>query len=97
MKGLDTFGALEFYDFHDKGTMKEKFPMIDPAAAEEAMIALTGDRRIFKGFYAFRQLVLNTPWLWLLVPLIYLPGSSYLGTRVYAWVARNRKSFGCRV
>ena len=33
--------------------------------------------------------------MWPLIPLFYLPGSGVIGPRVYAWVARNRRRFGC--
>lgn len=96
VKKLDAFGALEFYDFHDQETLKEKFPMVRREDAEEAMIAVTQDFRVFKGFYAFRRLIWVSPWLWPLALLFYSPGSAYLGTRLYGWVARNRRNFGCR-
>ena len=34
-----------------------------------------------------------------LAPLMWLPGMGALGSRVYAWVAANRRriGFGCRV
>jgi predicted DCC family thiol-disulfide oxidoreductase YuxK len=42
------------------------------------------------GFYAFRRLTLLLPPLWLLAPLLWLPGMQRLGEPAYAWVARNR-------
>ena len=42
------------------------------------------------GFYSFRRLTLLLPPLWLLAPLIWLPGVNRLGEKAYAWVARNR-------
>lgn len=90
-------GALEFYDSHDPETLGKKFPWIRPQDAEEAMIAVTEEGRACKGFYAFRQLIWRAPALWLLAPFFYLPGSSFAGTRLYAWVAKNRRRLGCRV
>ena len=97
MERFDTFGALQFYDFHDAGIMAAKFPMISPEDAEEAMITVTEDLRMFKGFYAFRQIAWSSPWLWLLLPLIYFPGVSYIGSQFYGWIARNRSHLGCRL
>ena len=97
MERFDTFGALQFYDFHDAGTMAEKFPMISPEDAEEAMIAVTEELQIFKGFYAFRQIMWSSPWFWLFLPVFYFPGSSYVGNRLYAWIAKNRNHLGCRL
>jgi len=97
MERFDTFGVLEFHDFHDLETMKGKFPMIRLEDAEEAMIAVTEELQIFKGFYAFRQIIWISPWLWLLLPIFYFPGSSYVGNRLYAWIAGNRSHLGCRL
>jgi hypothetical protein len=33
--------------------------------------------------------------MWPLIPLFYFPGTGIVGPRVYAWVARNRRRFGC--
>ena len=94
---FDPFGAFQFYDFHDQEAMKGKFPMIRPEEAEEAMIAVTEELKIFKGFYAFRQIMWSSPWFWLFLPVFYFPGSSYVGNWLYAWIARNRSHLGCRL
>jgi len=97
MERFDTLEVLEFHDFHDAGTMTAKFPMISPEEAEEAMIAVTEELQIFKGFYAFRQIMWSSPWFWLFLPVFYFPGSSYVGNRLYAWIAGNRSHLGCRL
>ena len=71
--------------------------MVKSEDAEAAMLVATGEGRVFKGFYAFRRLVWRVPRLWVLVIFLYFPGSSYFGTRLYAWVARNRKTLGCNI
>jgi len=38
----------------------------------------------------------SSPLTWLLLPLFYVPGATYVGTRVYTWIARNRRRFGCQ-
>ena len=96
IKALDSSGALKFYDFHDTNILREKFPMVKAREAEEAMLVVTSDQQVAKGFFACRRLVTVTPWLWLAVPLFYFPGSSYLGVRIYSWIARNRHALGCR-
>lgn len=93
---MDSFHVFEFYDSHDVESMTTKFPMIKPEDTEEAMLTVTEKGVVFKGFYAFRRLIWASPWLWLSALLFYFPGSSFFGTRFYAWVARNRKKLGCR-
>jgi predicted DCC family thiol-disulfide oxidoreductase YuxK len=97
MERFDTFGVLQFYDFHDAETMAAKFPMIRLEEAEEAMIAVTEELKIFKGFYTFRQIMLRSPWFWLFLPVFYFPGASYIGSRLYSWIAKNRSHLGCRL
>ncbi len=97
VKKLDTFEALVFFDSHDQGAMAEKFPMVNPQDAEEALLAVTQDGEVFNGFYAFRRSFWKIPYLWVLAVILYVPGLPYVGTRFYDWIARNRKSFGCRV
>ena len=59
------------------------------------MFAVAPDRSVTRGFFAFRRILWESPLMWLLIPLFYLPGSGVIGPRVYAWVARNRRRFGC--
>lgn len=97
LKRWDMCSALDFYDFHDEEIMREKFSMVKSEDAQAAMLVVTREGGVFKGFYAFRRLVWKVPRLWALVVVLYLPGLSYIGTRVYEWVARNRKNFGCDI
>lgn len=97
LKKLDSFACLKFYNSHDREILENKFPLVKPEDTDEAMFAVTEKSVVFKGFYAFRRLMWACPWLWPAVPIFYLPGSSAVGTRVYSWVARNRRKFGCRV
>jgi predicted DCC family thiol-disulfide oxidoreductase YuxK len=96
LKKADSFGSFEFHDFHGSETLKTTFPMIRPEDATEAMLLVTDSGAVFKGFYAFRRLTWTSLWLWIAMPLFYLPGSSFLGVRLYAWIANNRQRFGCR-
>ncbi|WP_232695440.1 thiol-disulfide oxidoreductase DCC family protein [Brevibacillus daliensis] len=47
---------------------------------------------ILQAFYAVRMLLRFT-WFFWLVPLLYIPGMSYVGERVYRYVAKNRYSW----
>jgi hypothetical protein len=60
-----------------------------------AMFAVTGEGRVYRGFFAFRRMLWASPWLAPLLLLFYAPGASLLGPRIYAWIARRRRSFGC--
>ena len=48
------------------------------------------ERRLYRGFYAFRMLTLRLPPLIPLALLLWLPGVNRLGEPAYEWVAANR-------
>ena len=94
IKALDVRGVLRFHDAHESRTFDE-FPDLRGADVEDAMYAFVEGEAPQRGFFAFRRLLWSSPLMWPLIPFFYLPGIGFVGTRVYAWVARNRKNFGC--
>lgn len=94
VRALDTRGALRLHDSHRPETF-ELFPGLRGADVEDAMYVVVAGEPPYRGFFAFRRLLWAGPLMWPLIPLFYLPGAAFVGERVYAWVARNRKSFGC--
>ncbi|MBA2732940.1 MAG: DUF393 domain-containing protein [Acidobacteria bacterium] len=94
IKALDVRGVMVFHDSHDPETLK-RFAALRNADVNEAMFSVSEDEPIYRGFFALRRLLWVSPLLWPLIPLFYFPGMSWIGTRVYAWVARNRTRFGC--
>lgn len=55
----------------------------------ESMSIQTSEGKMFRGYYAVRELIHYT-WLFPLRPLLYLPGMEWAGEKVYQAVARNR-------
>lgn len=94
-RALDVRGALRFHDANARQEVVAAFPELKEADFENAMFAVDPDRRVTRGFFAFRRILRESPLMWLLVPLFYLPGTRWLGPKVYAWVARNRGRLGC--
>ena len=94
-RALDWRRRLEFHDSHDRGRVVTRFPQLRAADFENAMFAVDGRGRTFRGFFAFRRIAWETPLLWLALPFLYLPGAGIAGPRAYAWIARNRHRFGC--
>ena len=72
-------------------------PDIPLEQLRHSMHVIGPDRRAYRGFFAFRALAGRLPALWPLVPILYLPGVPFIGTRIYAGVARNRAPGGCRM
>ena len=94
-RALDVRGRLRFHDATLRSQIDNDFPELAHADFENAMFTVTPDRRVHRGFFAFRRVALETPLMWLALPLLYFPGSSWIGPKVYGWVARNRSRFGC--
>jgi predicted DCC family thiol-disulfide oxidoreductase YuxK len=51
---------------------------------------VTSSGQVFRGYYACRRIAAALPAFWILLPLLYLPGSAVVGTPLYAWVADHR-------
>lgn len=94
-KALDLRHALRFHDASQRAQIGAQFPELAQADFENAMFTVADDRRVDRGFFAFRQIALAAPLMWPVLPLLYLPGSGWIGPKIYAWVARNRGRFGC--
>ena len=94
-RALDVRRALRFHDANARPQVFAQFPDLSEADFENAMFAVAPDRRVTRGFFAFRRILWESPLMWPLIPLFYFPGTGIAGPRVYAWVARNRRRFGC--
>jgi predicted DCC family thiol-disulfide oxidoreductase YuxK len=87
--------AFHLHDVNDRESVDSRFPLLAGADTDDAMFVVTGRGEVFRGSFAFRRMMWASPWLYPLLPLFYVPGASVLGPRVYAWVARHRRSLGC--
>lgn len=93
---VDFMHVFSFYDAHDKSRISVTFPELRDADFDNAMFVVTESREVSRGFFAFRRMIWGSPLTWLLIPIFYFPGAGFVGTGVYAWVAKNRLKFGCR-
>lgn len=94
-RALDVRGALSVHDATAREEVLARFPELVHADFDNAMFVVAPDRSVTRGFFAFRRIAQESPLMWPFLPLLYFPGSSAIGPRVYAWVARNRRRFGC--
>ena len=94
-RALDVRGALRFHDANARTQVYSAFPELLDADFDNAMFAVAPDRSVTRGFFAFRRAVWESPLMWPLLPLFYFPGTGRIGPKVYAWVATNRRRFGC--
>lgn len=96
VRHLAVWGLLRFVDGTDRPQVEVWFPGLRDADLDGAMYAVADGGRTYRGFFAFRRLLWASPLLWPLLPIFYFPGVRWVGPRVYAWIARNRRSLGCR-
>jgi predicted DCC family thiol-disulfide oxidoreductase YuxK len=91
IKRFDWRQRLEFHNCRDATGIPPHTAHLDPARMIAEMHVLTPDRTAaLSGFRAVRYVAGRVPLLWPLYPLLFLPGMSRLGQRIYLWVARNR-------
>ena len=97
VRALDVRHALECHDANDRDAVLARYPALAGVDLDAAMYAVDDRGRVYQGFYAFRRIAWTTPLAWPLLLLLYFPGVSLVGARVYALIARNRSRLGCRV
>ena len=95
LQRLDRDKVMRLYDSHKTEVVATAFPMLAGADFENAMFAVTADGRVFRGYFAVEALLRAMPAAWPLLLLFSIPGVPFVGTRFYAWVARNRHRLGC--
>lgn len=95
VRTLDSRGALLLHDARDRPAIMVRFPSLREADLDDAMFVVANDG-IYRGFFAFRRLAWMGPLAWPFLLAFYFPGASWLGPRVYAWIAANRRRLGCR-
>jgi predicted DCC family thiol-disulfide oxidoreductase YuxK len=86
---LDVLRLVRFLDYHNPEELAQAGG-VSAADAEQAAIAVDDRGRLYRGFYAFRQICRRVPLLAPLTVVTYIPGIPALGERAYRWVAENR-------
>jgi predicted DCC family thiol-disulfide oxidoreductase YuxK len=94
---LDGRRRLRFVDLAGDWTrVATVAPALTPEQASAAMHLLGSSGEVYRGFFAFRRLARELPPLWVLLPVLHLPGAGTIGPMVYDYVARNRSHAPCR-
>ena len=89
---FDLFARLEFLDFRRldlaEYNRRYKFALTIQDLDREMYVISRGQADV--GYYGYRVLALALPAFWPLSPLLFVPGVSWVGERVYGSIARNR-------
>ena len=85
----DRRGRLSFLSLHDP-EVAARYPDLSHNALMQDMYLIDTRGRRYRGAEAFRYLSRRIKRLWLLAPLMHIPGSLPLWQRVYRMIARRR-------
>jgi predicted DCC family thiol-disulfide oxidoreductase YuxK len=98
LKKFDWRDRLSYQDARDVEHLPEISMRLVPDQLMREMHLVTPNRqKTFTGFRAFRWIAGRLPLLWLVWPVLFVPGAPWLGQRIYRWVARNRYNLvSCR-
>jgi len=66
LQRLDRQGIMRLHDSHETDEIAARFPMLAGADFDNAMFAVTADGRVFRGYFAFKELLRMLPagWPW---------------------------------
>jgi len=78
---LDLFARLQYLD-HDRVDSEGR-----SSAESKRELRVIRRGHAYRGFAACRVIALTLPVFWVLAPLLFLPGVSWLGTAIYRYVA----------
>jgi hypothetical protein len=96
VKSLDLLSHVEYLDAANRWPeIQKRFPNLDRSRCLEDMHAVSAAGKVRLGFGAYRGLAWVLPLGWPLLPLLYFPGVSWIGARVYRSVADHRLSGAC--
>lgn len=89
---FDLFARLEFLDFRrlDLAEYNRRHELALTIQDLDREMYVISRGRAYIGYYGYRVLALALPAFWLLSPLLFFPGVSWIGERVYGYIARNR-------
>lgn len=90
MRALDWRRRITFVDLHDSDSWRRQFPHLRADALMGEIHVMDQAGELYSGFRASRRMLKEVPLglpLWL---LLQLPGTGWLGRRVYRFIARRR-------
>ncbi|MBN1965058.1 MAG: DUF393 domain-containing protein [Anaerolineae bacterium] len=93
LRRLDWLHRLTYLDAQAWETVHARYPQLEVQAVLGAIHVITAGGRILAGYAGVRHLLRFLPLLIWLYPLLFVPGITWLGPRVYDWVAAHRYTF----
>lgn len=90
LKRFDWLHKLAFLPLSSKEELLKRFTNINYEACQREMHVISPRGKVFSGFFAFRRIAWLIPVFWPLIILLYIPGISMAGRRIYLGIADKR-------
>jgi predicted DCC family thiol-disulfide oxidoreductase YuxK len=90
VRAFDWFGRVTFMDLHDRAAVRARFPDLDHDAAMGEIHVYDRVGRVYPGFLGTRRMFKEMPLTFPLWLILQFPGMTWVGARVYRWIARRR-------
>jgi predicted DCC family thiol-disulfide oxidoreductase YuxK len=89
---FDLLARLEFLDFRrtDLAEYNRRHGLALTLDDLDREMYVVSRGQAYVGYYGYRVVAMAVPAFWPLIPLLYFPGVSWVGERVYGAIARNR-------
>lgn len=93
IRRLDWLRRLAYRDAQNWSDVHATFPTLDREHLLGEIHIIRPDGPILAGYDGMRHLLKHLPLFCWLYPLLFLPGITWLGPKLYRWVAAHRHQF----
>ncbi|MDZ4770313.1 MAG: DUF393 domain-containing protein [Chloroflexota bacterium] len=90
VSALDWRDRVTFLDLHDRADVTARFPALDHDVAMGEIHVYERGGREYVGFLGTRRMLKELPLTFPIWMLLQLPGMTWIGARLYRWIARRR-------
>lgn len=90
VSALDWLKRIHWVDLHDSSRVNSEYPGLDYAEAMGQLHAREASGNEYAGFLATRRMLKELPLTYPLWLLMHVPGMTWLGHRIYRFIAKRR-------
>lgn len=91
LKKLDWLKKLDYVNVRDESqAFLKETPVAGAPLLEQMHVLPRHGQSLYAGYRAIRWLAWRLPLTWVAAPFLYLPGMTWVGQKLYLWIARNR-------
>ncbi len=94
IKRLDSTHKLKMIDLWQTQDYPE-YSTLDAIELSKEIHLISSDGKLYSGYFAFKYISKILPIFWMFYLLSFIPGTTFLGQRVYKLVSDNRHLLGC--